>query len=133
MAAALHRIADGIRKRALVVIVSDLFDDPEQVALALAHFRRQRHDVILFHVLDPAELDFPFVRGTEFEDMETGETLCVDPRALAPEYRRVFGEFMKAQQKTCAELNIDYRLARTDQSIDSFVRAYLEERRRLSK
>jgi uncharacterized protein (DUF58 family) len=129
----LHRVAETIRKRALVVILSDLFDDPAEIALALAHFRKQRHDVILFHVLDPMEVDFDFARGTLFEDMETGETLAVDPRALGPEYRRAFGEFLDAQRRACSEMNIDYRLARTDAPVETFVRAYLEERRRLSK
>lgn len=133
IAPTLHEIAESIHKRALVVILSDLFDEPEEVALALSHFRKQRHDVIIFHVLDPMEIDFSFRKGARFEDMESGETIDVDPRALAREYRTVFSEFMETYRRSCAEMNIDYRLVRTDQGIESFVRAYLEERRRLSK
>lgn len=129
----LHRVAESVRKRALIVIFSDLFDESESFRQALAHFRKQRHDVILFHVLDPAEIDFPFAKGAEFEDLETHEKLPVDPRRLAEEYRRVFAEFLDGCRKPCAELNIDYRLARTDQSPELFARAYLEERKRLSK
>jgi uncharacterized protein (DUF58 family) len=133
VADALHQIADSVRRRALIVVFSDLFDDPEAVSLSLAHFRKQHHDVIVFHLLDPMELDLSFKKGARFEDMETKETITVDPRALAPEYRRVMEEFIANHRKTCASLNIDYRLVRTDHPFDTFVRAYLEERRRLSK
>ena len=132
-AATLNRVAESVRKRALIVIFSDLFDENESLRQALAHFRKERHDVILFHVLDPAEIDFPFAKGAEFEDLETGEKLPVDPRRLAEEYRRVFADFLADCRKPCTELNIDYRLARTDQSAELFARAYLEERKRLSK
>lgn len=132
-AATLHQVAESVRRRGLVVILSDLLDHSEAITQALAHFRKEHHDVIVFHVLDPAELDFPFRKGAEFEDLETGEKLIVDPRRLAPEYRRVFGEFLEACQRPCRELNIDYRLVNTSQSPDLFVRAYLEERRRLSR
>jgi uncharacterized protein (DUF58 family) len=126
-------VAESVRKRALIVIFSDLFDESEALRQALAHFRKQRHDVILFHVLDPAEIDFPFTKGAEFEDLESGEKLPIDPRRLADEYRRVFASFLDDCRKPCSELNIDYRLARTDQSAELFARAYLEERKRLSK
>ena len=132
-ATTLHSIAESIRRRALIVLLSDLFDETEDVIKALAHFRKQHHDVIVFHVLDPAELDFPFKKGTEFIDMETNERLVTDPRALADEYRRVFTEFLDKNRKACAELNIDYRLVNTKEPVDTFVRAYLEERKRFAR
>lgn len=133
IAKSLHQAAESARKRALIVVISDLFGDPDEINLAFAHLRKMRHDVIVFHVLDPTEIDFPFKQGAQFEDMETKETITVDPRAMAADYARVFGEFMEKYRKACAEMKIDYRLAKTDQGIESFVRAYLEERRRLSK
>ena len=133
IAETLHQVAASIRRRAMIVILSDLFDEPADINLALSHFRKQHHDVIVFHVLDPTEIDLPFQRGVQFEDMETKETITVDPRAMAADYARVFGEFMEGYRKSCSEMKIDYRLAKTDQSIEMFVRAYLEERRRLSK
>ncbi len=129
----LHTVAGSIRRRALVILYSDLLDEPEHIVKALAHFRKQHHDVILFHVLDAAELDFPFKKGAQFEDMETGEKIIADPRALAAEYRKVFGEFLEQYRKPCAEMQIDYRLVNTGQPLDNFVRAYLEERKRLSR
>ena len=129
----LHTIAESIQRRALIVLFSDLFDDFEATVHALAHFRKQHHDVILFHTLDPAELDLPFTRGAEFEDMETKERLVVDPRALAPDYRKLLGDFLKECQDRCAQMKIDYRLVNTSIDCETFVRAYLEERRRLSR
>ena len=133
IAQTMHQIADSIRRRALIVVLSDLFDEPEEVIHALAHFRKQHHDVILLHVLDPTEVDFSFKKGAQFEDMETGETITVDPHAMRATYEKVFAEFMDQHRQAAASMNIDYRLALTDQPIESFVRAYLEERRRLSR
>ena len=129
----MHQVAEDIRKRALVVVISDLFGTPEEVALAFAHFRKLRHDVIVFHVLDPMEIDLGFRKGAQFVDMETQETINVDPRSLAPSYQRVFAEFLEQYRNACASMNVDYRMVRTDQPVDTFVRAYLEERRRLSR
>lgn len=128
----LHRIAESIRRRALIVLISDLLEDPEEIVEALAHFRKYKHDVILLHTLDPMEIDLSYRKGVEFEDMESGERIVVDPRALAKDYRRVMAEFLETYSKRCTELNIDYRLVKTDQGIENFVRAYLEERNRLS-
>jgi len=132
-ASTLHELAESVRKRALIVLFSDLFDDGEAIHHALAHFRKQHHDVILFHVLDPDEIDFPFRRGAEFEDMENRERLLVDPRRLAAEYRAIVADFLEQCRKSCLDLNMDYRLARTDQPFDRLVQAYLEERKRLSR
>jgi uncharacterized protein (DUF58 family) len=133
IAEALHRIAASVHKRALIVVISDLLGDENEIGKALAHFRGQHHDVIVFQVLDPVEIDLSLPRGCTFEDMESGEKLTADPRGLAEEYARVFGAFLDRYRQACAGLRIDYRIARTDESVETFVRAYLEERRRLSK
>lgn len=129
----LHQIAEAVRRRGLIVLLSDLLDEPADIVRSLAHFRKQHHDVILFHILDPAELDFPFTKGAQFIDMETGERLLADPKALAREYREAFGAFLEQYRKSCAELKIDYRLVNTSHDLGPFVRAYLEERKRCSK
>ncbi len=133
IADALHEIAGSVRRRALIVVISDLLVDEAAVNVALAHLRKQRHDVVVLQVLDPAEIDITFKKACELRDLETGERLTVNPRGLADEYRRIFGEFLDQYRKACAGLNIDYRLVPTNQPVDTFVRAYLEERRRLSK
>ncbi|MCX6997771.1 MAG: DUF58 domain-containing protein [Kiritimatiellaeota bacterium] len=132
-AGALHQIAGAVRKRGLIVVISDLLDNEHEINLALAHFRKRLHDVIVFHVLDPAELDLAFNKGFEFEDLETLEKITADPRTLAQEYQRVFGAFLEQYRTACEGLKVDYRLARTDQTAEQFIRAYLEERRKLSK
>jgi len=132
-AAVMHQVAEAITRRALVVILSDLLDDPDGVVKAVAHFRRNLHDVIVFHILDPAELDLSLKHGAEFEDLETGERLIADPRALADAYTKIFGGFLETYRNACAELKADYRICRTDEPADTFVRAYLEERKRASR
>lgn len=130
---ALRRVADDIHRRALIVLISDLFDDPPGIIRALAHFRKLHHDVILFHTLDPMELDLDFKRGGEFEDLETNATIMADPHALMDDYRKLLGAFIEEYRGAAARMQIDYRLVRTNQPLDGFVRAYLEERRRLSR
>ena len=132
-AQSLHRVADDIRRRALVVLFSDLFDEQADVIRAVAHFRKLHHDVIVFHILDPMEVDLSFKKGAEFVDMETNEALVVDPRAIADDYRKVFGEFLEGYRKPFQEMNVDYRMVKTSEPVDQFVRAYLEERKRFPK
>lgn len=129
----LNQIAESIRRRAMIVLFSDLLDEPDEVIRALAHFRKAHHDVVVFHVLDQAELDFPFKQAAQFVDLETGERVQADPRGMADEYRKVFGAFLEQYRKPCAEMNIDYRLIKTSQDCVSFARAFLEERKRLAR
>lgn len=133
IADALHQVAGSVRHRAMIVVLSDLFDDEASIELALAHFRKRHHDVVVLHVLDPMELDLAFKKRCLFEDMETGEKIAVNPRGLRKSYAEVFGAFLDRHRKACAGLRIDYRIARTDEPMDQFIRAYLEERRRLSR
>jgi uncharacterized protein (DUF58 family) len=133
VADALHQIAGSIRKRALIIVISDLLDNEKDINLALAHFRKRLHDVIVFHVLDPMEIDLSFKKGFEFEDLETDEKMSADPRSLMAEYQKVFGEFLDQYRTACEGMKVDYRIARTDQPSEEYVRAYLDERRRLSK
>lgn len=133
IADALHQIASSIRHRALVVVVSDLLDDEASISLALSHFRKRHHDVIVLHTLDPMELDLGFKKNCEFEDLETKERINVDPRRLRKAYAEVFGKFLDHHRQACAGLKIDYRIVRTDEPVETFVRAYLEERQRLSR
>lgn len=132
-AGTLHQIATSVHKRALIILISDLLENEKEVSMALAHFRKHLHDVIVFHVLDPVEVDMNLKAGFEFEDLETGEVITADPRSLAADYKKAFGEFLEHYRKACEGMKVDYRLVKTDQSVETYVRAYLEERRRLSK
>ena len=79
----LHQLADSLTKRGMVVLISDLLDDPDEVIRGLKHFQFRGTDVIVFHVLDPDEIEFPFERPTRFEDLETSEEVMAVPARCA--------------------------------------------------
>ena len=126
----LHRLAEKLRRRALIVIFSDLYDDMDRIRNALAHFRRRKHDVILYHILDPAEVEFPFRDIGSFRDLETDAALTTNPREIRAAYQAAFTEFLYSCQRVCAGLDIDYVLATTERPIGRFVREHLVRRRR---
>jgi uncharacterized protein (DUF58 family) len=129
---ALHALAGTISRRGLIVLMSDLFDDPDAVFRAIAHFRKKLHDVILLQVLDPAELELTFDRVTEFVDLETGERLELDPIQARPAYKAALTQFIDQCRERCAAMSVDYRLISTAESFEDFLCQYLAERRRLS-
>jgi len=126
----LHRLAETVRRRALIIILSDLFDDLGPIQRALAHFRRRRHDVIVYQVLDPAEISFPFHDIGNFEDLETARNLVTNPREIRQAYQEAVSEFLFACQGACASLDIDYVLSTTDKPVADFVRRHLSRRSR---
>lgn len=129
---ALHTLAEMISRRALIVLMSDLFDDPEAVFHAVGHFKKKMHDVILFQILDPVELELSIDRVAEFIDMETGEKLEIDPRAARLAYKQEMQKAIDACRERCALMNVDYRLVSTGEGFEDFVHEYLAERRRMS-
>jgi len=114
LAGTLHALAEQSRRRGLVVIFSDLFDDVERIRAALAHFRRRRHDVIVYQVLDRAELELPFREAGVFEDLESGERITASPSAVRGVYQEKMREFLAGCRRACAGLGIDYQLLITD-------------------
>jgi len=126
----LHRLADRFKRRCLIILISDLYDDPEAVEPALHHFHYKRHEVIVFHVLDHAEITFPFRDTASFVDMETGERLQVDPAYVRDEYRRQLDAFIDRYRKICADCQFDYVLTDTSVRFDSMLSRYLEKRTR---
>jgi len=130
VAMTLHRLAEQVRRRGLVVILSDLFDDLERLRNALAHFRRRKHDVIVYHVLDRAEVEFPFRDIGNFEDLETRETLITNSREIRAAYQEAFAEFLFSCERISASLDIDYILATTDNAVGDFVQRHLARRQR---
>jgi len=123
-----HDLAERFKKRGIVVILSDLFDDVDSMMAGLKHFRHRRHDVILFHVLDPAELDFRFQPVTLFRGMEQLPDVLVEPRALRNAYLREFDRFVSRLKKGCRMHRIDYVQMRTDQSLELALTSYLSSR-----
>jgi uncharacterized protein (DUF58 family) len=123
-----HELAESLKRRAMVVILSDLFDDADELIGALKHFRHKKHEVIVFQILDPAELDFPFDDVTRIEDMETSREITSDPRAFRKAYLDELNKFLDAVRLGCRASNIDYTTARTDQRFDQFLGGYLARR-----
>ena len=123
-----HDLAERFKKRGIVVILSDLFDDVDSMMAGLKHFRHKRHDVILFHVLDPAELDFRFQRITLFRGLEQLPEVLVDPRALRIAYLRELDAYVRRLKKGCRMHRIDYVQMRTDQSMELALSSYLSSR-----
>ena len=128
----LHELAERIRRRGLIVIFSDLFDDPESMLAGLKHFRHRRHDVTVLHIIDPAEQDFPFDEPTLFRGLELPQEVMTDPRALGRAYRREFDEFLQSTRRSIRNLNMEYALLRTDTRLETALRTFLKSRQRVS-
>jgi len=127
----LHRLANRFKRRCLIVLVSDLYDEPDAVMRALCHFRHRRHEVIVFHVMDRAEIDFPFRDSVAFHDLETNERIQVDPLYIRKTYLEEIERFLTAYRRGCADENIDYVLADTSTPYDVMLTRYLAKRNRL--
>jgi len=123
-----HELAERLKKRGIVVILSDLFDDVPSIMAGLKHFRHRRHEVIVFHVLDPAELDFPFQQTTLFRGLEGLPEVLTDPRALRKAYLLEFERFVTEVKRGCRAHRIDYVQLRTDQPLDVAMSSYLASR-----
>jgi uncharacterized protein (DUF58 family) len=121
-------LAERFKKRGVVVVLSDLFDDVSRIITGLKHFRHRRHEVIVFHVLDPAELDFPFRDTTLFKGLEGMPEILTDPHALKRAYQAELGLFLEELEKGCRMVDIDYVPLRTDQSLDVALSSYLASR-----
>jgi uncharacterized protein (DUF58 family) len=104
----LHELAETIRQRALIVIVSDLFVEPELLRGCFQHFRFRRHDVAIFHLLDPQEIDFNFRRPMRFLDMEGGPAIFADPNDIADRYHRALTGYQAALKQHVLESSVDY-------------------------
>jgi len=129
-AAVFHDAAERFKKRGIVVILSDLFDDLEPILAGLRHFRHRRHEVIVFQILDPAELDFPFQQLTRFVGLEQGPAAVVEPRALRQAYLHEFERFLQQVRIGCRRHQVDHVLVRTDQPPDQVLSSYLASRQR---
>lgn len=123
-----HELAERLKKRGIVVILSDLFDDIPSIMAGLKHFRHRRHEVVVFHVLDPAELDFPFQQTTLFRGLEGLPEVLTDPRSLRKAYLEEFNRFVTDVKRGCRAHRVDYVQIRTDQSLDLALSSYLASR-----
>jgi uncharacterized protein (DUF58 family) len=118
-----------LKRRGMVVILSDCFDDPEQLGRALRRLRYHRHEVMLFHILAPEELEFPFRSATKFRDLERpGSQVLFDARRLREEYLKNVDAYRRVLRQAAEDQHIDYHLLRTDEPVDRALGAYLARR-----
>jgi uncharacterized protein (DUF58 family) len=126
----MHLLADGIAKRGMVVLISDLLDDPAHVVNGLRHFRFRGTDVVVFHVLDPDELTFPFERPTRFRDIEGDEELMAVPSAVRQQYLDELQRTIEGYRAQLTSAGIDYCLLDTSLPLEFALSAYLSTRSR---
>ena len=130
IATVLGSVAQSVKRRGLVVLISDLLDEAEPVLRALGYFRHRGHDVAVLQVMDPTELHFSFRGVTQFEDLETGARLTAEPSQARAEYLHALGQFIATIRDGCRERHIDHQLLDTGEPFDAALAAYLGRRAR---
>ena len=123
-----HDLAERFKKRGVIAIFSDFFDDVSKIVAGLKHFRHRRHEVIVFHILDPAEVEFPFRDTTLFKGLEGLPEILTEPHALRRAYQAEIGSFLAELKKACRMIDIDYVPMRTDEDLDIPLSSYLASR-----
>lgn len=124
----LSEIATRIRQRGMVVLISDLFDKPENILKGLKKVRAKEMDIVVFHLLDEEEISFPFQRMYRFLGMEEMRALTADPRSLKAAYLQIFDEFTDTMRRGCLSQGIDYQLVNTSHLLDVVLTAFLAHR-----
>jgi uncharacterized protein (DUF58 family) len=131
--APLHKMAEHFGRRGLLVLVSDLYEEPDAVLEAIGPLRFRGNDLIVFHLLDPSEIDFTFTDPSAFEDLESGEQLPVVPEAHAEQYRALVRAHVDALSERLTANRIDYSLVNTSTPLDHALFSYLSARERLTR
>ena len=126
----LHELAETIRQRALIVIISDLFVEPEELRSCFEHLRFRKHDVTVFQLLDPLELGFDFLRPMRFLDMEGGPAVFAEPTEIADRYHKALNQYLEALRKVTLETAIDYHRVSIDEDYEKVLMRFLVGRSR---
>ena len=128
----LHGVAERIRRRGLILVLSDLMDDPAEIISGLKHFRHRGHEVVVFQILDPRELDLDFAGEVEFVSLEDpGSKVRLEPAHLQESYRRKVADWRKELRQECRRQLIDLVEITTDTPFEKGLGAYLQKRRRM--
>lgn len=127
---ALHDLAEKVRRRALVIVISDFFCELEPLLQCFQHLRFQKHDLALFQLLDRAELDFRFDRPIRFVDLESSFSVVTEPATIRDEYLRQLNLFLEQLRAGCHEFGADYRQVVTDQDCEKVIAEFLIQRSR---
>ena len=126
----LDYMAERIKKRGLVILISDLLDDPAQVLMGLNHFRHNKQEMIVFHLLDRQELEFQFGNRTKFRDLETNETITTEPWHIRSAYQELIEIQQRKYRLGCRNQRIDYVPLFTDQPLDLALNEYFNKRQK---
>lgn len=129
----LQRIAGRMRRRSIVVLISDFYEEPDAAFDAVSLLRGRGNDVIAFHLLDAAELRFPFEDATEFEDLESGQRIAIAPEVIRAEYRKLIEEHIGTLRRRFSEARVDYHLFDTAMPLDFALYTYLSARQRAAR
>ena len=133
MAGPLSKMAEHFKRRGILVLISDFYEEPDAILEAIKPLKFIGNDLIVFHVLDPAELSFEYEDASSFEDLESGEQIPVVPESLAKEYRALLREHIDALTTKFSEHRIDYTLLNTSEPLDRALFSYLSSRERLMR
>jgi uncharacterized protein (DUF58 family) len=131
--APLLKITEMLGRKGILVVISDFYEEPDAVLSALGPLRARGHDVIVFHVMDPYELDFPFDEASGFEDLETGEQIPVIPAKLKDDYLAMVRAHVATLEKRFTDNRIDYTLLDTSKPLDTALFQYLLSREKMGK
>jgi uncharacterized protein (DUF58 family) len=126
-------LAEHFKRRSIVALISDLYESPEALLDVLKPYSFLGNDLVVFHVLDPAEIEFPYTEPSRFVDLESGEEVPVVPEGFADQYRRLMQEHIAALRSKCTDARIDYVLIDTSKPLDEALFHYLGNRERLMR
>ena len=131
VAETLHQVAERMKRRGLIVLISDLLEEPEEIISGLRHFRYDGHEVIVLQILDPLEMTFAFPKDARFRDLETDERIISQPWHLKTAYQKEMQTFLDEIKVGCRDNGVDYALFDTTQPYDFALMEYLNKRKRL--
>ncbi|MDI3503302.1 MAG: hypothetical protein PWP64_238 [Candidatus Cloacimonadota bacterium] len=126
----LHEIAERIKKRSLIIIISDLMEDDQKIIQTFKHFRNHQHELLVFHLFDPYEQSLEFRRETQFIDSESGEKITVNPWQIRKEYQLRYNGFYQSLKESCHQLKVEYNPVSITEDIGSLLLKYLIKRKK---
>ncbi len=129
----LLKVAEALHRRSILALISDLYEEPEAVLRAVSYLKNKGNDVLVFQVLDPAEIDFPFEGAAQFEELESGERIPVVPERQREGYRELMSTHLDELGRLLVENRVDYYLFNTAQPLDHALFSYLTRREKLSR
>jgi uncharacterized protein (DUF58 family) len=133
LSAPLHKMAEHFKRRGILLLISDFYDEPDAILDAIKPLKFLGNDLIVFHVLDPQEITFDYEDASAFEDLESREQIPVVPQSFRAEYRRLIQEHITALQTKFSEQRIDYALLNTSEPLDRALFSYLSSREKMMR